>query len=438
MFTKIKKIKNLGIFRDWQWPTNDLGEFRQFNIVYGWNGCGKSTLTRLFQKIETKEFSGDYINVEFEIGSDNGNVISSSDLESNVIKVKVFNQRFLSKNISWDECQTEVIAGIGKDAMTLQKRIEENEKELKKQKETLSAKKIKQQEVETELTKLLRKEAKNIKESIGFKNPDGYYNNFDSPKLQQVCSKYTSSENNELNESELIKHEQIISGALKDEIHFNISFKEIITSEDTENPNNIVGSLGNLRKFLKETVQNKAISRWKSASSWVHQGREIHEMHNEKENCIFCGNNFLDGFWEDIEGHFSSEYEAFLKLCDRAIVDCEDYIINTSFSIQEQLYDDLKSEFQKKLEEIETQKDNINHIVNSIKEAILIKKSNPLGTNAIAIDEEALEAEYSSIKEKFVEIESIISEHNKRCVSFVDEVKKFKGDYCKTLCCAVF
>jgi len=48
---RIKKIKNHRVFRDFSW-TNDLPDFNEKNVFYGWNGTGKTTLCNLFRAIE--------------------------------------------------------------------------------------------------------------------------------------------------------------------------------------------------------------------------------------------------------------------------------------------------------------------------------------------------------------------------------------------------
>ena len=50
---RIRKIKNHRIFRGFLWP-NDLPDFKEKNLFYGWNGSGKSTLSNLFRFIEKR------------------------------------------------------------------------------------------------------------------------------------------------------------------------------------------------------------------------------------------------------------------------------------------------------------------------------------------------------------------------------------------------
>lgn len=53
MITKILKLKNFGIFHDFSWEIN-LPEFKKFNLIYGWNRSGKTTISRIFTSCEKK------------------------------------------------------------------------------------------------------------------------------------------------------------------------------------------------------------------------------------------------------------------------------------------------------------------------------------------------------------------------------------------------
>lgn len=63
--TRITKIRHR-VFRDFAWP-NDLHAFGQFNLIYGWNGCGKTTLSSLLSLVEKRTaLSEGEVELEFD------------------------------------------------------------------------------------------------------------------------------------------------------------------------------------------------------------------------------------------------------------------------------------------------------------------------------------------------------------------------------------
>ena len=53
MISKISKLKNFGIFHDFSWKA-ELPEFKKYNLIYGWNRSGKTTVSRVFVSCEKK------------------------------------------------------------------------------------------------------------------------------------------------------------------------------------------------------------------------------------------------------------------------------------------------------------------------------------------------------------------------------------------------
>ena len=69
MIERINKIKKFGFFYDYkQSPT--LKNFTRYNLVYGWNASGKSTLSKIFRSIELGKLQEGFPDAEFEIKND--------------------------------------------------------------------------------------------------------------------------------------------------------------------------------------------------------------------------------------------------------------------------------------------------------------------------------------------------------------------------------
>ena len=106
MITKITKLQNFGIFHDFSWKP-DLPKFKKFNLIYGWNRSGKTTVSRIFASCEKRilydkeKFKQYPENGIFEIMSCDGLRIKNTDVGSNLLHIKVFNEDFIDDNISF-------------------------------------------------------------------------------------------------------------------------------------------------------------------------------------------------------------------------------------------------------------------------------------------------------------------------------------------------
>lgn len=74
MIKRIKKIKNFGIFKNFIWQEN-VNEFKKFNLIYGWNYSGKTTLSRIFRSFELKEMPSGFETSEYILLDENGTEI---------------------------------------------------------------------------------------------------------------------------------------------------------------------------------------------------------------------------------------------------------------------------------------------------------------------------------------------------------------------------
>ena len=52
MIRRIQKLQGYRIFRDFKW--DGLADFGRYNLIYGWNGVGKTTLSSLFRLLQDK------------------------------------------------------------------------------------------------------------------------------------------------------------------------------------------------------------------------------------------------------------------------------------------------------------------------------------------------------------------------------------------------
>jgi hypothetical protein len=70
MLIKLNRIKNLGVFTDYSWDAQ-LPHFERFNVIYGDNGSGKTTFSRLLDCLKTGAHD-EYPTLEYRIESVGG------------------------------------------------------------------------------------------------------------------------------------------------------------------------------------------------------------------------------------------------------------------------------------------------------------------------------------------------------------------------------
>ena len=94
IINKIERMKDLGVFREFTWPSGLQG-FAQYNLIYGWNGTGKTTISRLFANLAAGETppEGD---VALRIDD---TLIRGSEFASADVDALVFNRDFVDNNV---------------------------------------------------------------------------------------------------------------------------------------------------------------------------------------------------------------------------------------------------------------------------------------------------------------------------------------------------
>src|SRR3989344_6601195 len=93
---RIKEIKNTDAFDGFNWLGDDL---KKYNLIYGWNGSGKTTISRIFNFLERKAIHIlDLKAIEFTIQTDGGS-IKERDIPSQSLNIRVFNEDFINENL---------------------------------------------------------------------------------------------------------------------------------------------------------------------------------------------------------------------------------------------------------------------------------------------------------------------------------------------------
>lgn len=406
MLKKINKIKNFGIFKDFHWDST-LSEFSKFNLFYGWNYSGKTTLSRIFRCFENNCCHSDYSSSEFELEDSSGTKFNHSF--SNSINIRVFNSDFIKDNIKWDSNNIEPILIIGEENAKLQ---EELKIKLERQ-ETLIAENNSLNQLSTEksssLETLLTNKSRDVGNLLSLRP-------FTKTQFKPIVDLIKSEHTQYYIEPE--QFENIKSVAISTEQ------KPIL------DPVNIkITSLSEFQSEIQPILQKQAVAEDKInelltdkiLSDWVEKGKDIHK---EKERCGFCGNILPENLLERLNKHFSQDFENLKQTVESNLKNLERLIIKDSSFIPINLA--LYSEYHAELNTIRT---NITQGIESYNQSLMIvindlknKKDKPFD----CIDTNTISDNTSELNENIEKLNLLIQKSNNRTIEFEDKKNEAK------------
>ncbi|MEJ0014325.1 MAG: AAA family ATPase [Actinomycetota bacterium] len=168
MILKIRKVKNLGLFRDYRWDAA-LQDFTHFNLIYGWNGSGKTTLSRFFTALNFG-VSDRYSLLEYEIEGDAGVFKSNSEYVENI---RVFNKDYVQANVEKLDGPNPIYI-LGDGNKKLIEEITNDEQEVGNRKEALRNAKNHVVSLENQRDKLFTDIARTISQNISGESTRNY------------------------------------------------------------------------------------------------------------------------------------------------------------------------------------------------------------------------------------------------------------------------
>jgi wobble nucleotide-excising tRNase len=424
MISKISKLKNFGIFHDFSWST-ELPEFKKFNLIYGWNRSGKTTVSRVFVSCEKKctydkdRFKQYPENGEFEIKLDNNTTIKNNDIATNILPIKVFNQDFIDDNISFDpsnSCNPIIY-------------VSEEDVESKKQLEKFKADKIilNNDFNEIKKDKSIKEDVKNnfligLGREIANVLFDKSYNKtkvevkINSIGVDNFTNKILSDEDKKtietISKSEAEKEQPILPGLAT--INFSFLFtgvkslldKKVVSEllERLKNPNDPDGG-------LDEELNN-----------WVKQGFDIHKSKNEFKKCLFCENSLDGSFFDSLAKHFSKDYEDLETSIKRLIKELQKEQLTTISEKNVELYPDLRNSYEAKAKQYNENIKKQNDWLYRSEMWLEQKYKNPFDPDIPEMMDTP--ENYSELLNKSItELNEIILSHNQRVNNYVVEVK---------------
>lgn len=431
MIKKIGKIKNFGIFKDFYW-SNVLDEFNRFNLIYGWNGCGKTTFSKLCTLVEYKDDTDllkNLSNYEFCFDLNDGTSITQANYLQNNLNIHVFNEVFREKNIDWNNVVKSILL-ISDDVIS--EKTELDKKKLKLGNEDnktgiLGDIKIQSEEkgsLNGDIEGFYSKSAKKIKEEFKvIDTSDKYYFNYDKRKFKTFLEK---------NKTKIKSKEIILDIAnvdkLKESIRPNILPKvELdIQAIKTTLLQEIETKVSDVLQANLVVNEIERLKKYPDIGRWVEQGIKIHKDYESKK-CEFCNQELPAQRIKELERHFS---RAFLELKEKINKALEwlptKKILDGSLDKDIEFYPEYQKTFKGIKKNLKNEIKAINAIFDQWINLLKSKLANPF--EIIELEKIINEQTAETYNKLISELRAVIKEHNNKTDNFEQESKRLKSE----------
>lgn len=281
IFSHLKSVKGSAVWQDYRDVSGNI-PFSRKTLIYGFNGTGKTTLSRIFDSLRGNELVGNLPNeTEFEVVLSDGQTVSSDSfskpLGNNLL---VFNSDFINRNFKWDESRANPIFYLSETNIRKKEEFDEAHNILD----------LAQGELENASLayKNANKQFGNEKTKIARRVRDlalsgSYTQGYDARKVEPTFAERKYSDDDILSSLDLSDKQALLNQSEPlPEIPL-ISEPSLDLSSWSEK----------LTALLKKSISSDAMEHFEKHTNmlgWAGEGFDYHRK-NDLEECLFCGNN---------------------------------------------------------------------------------------------------------------------------------------------------
>jgi len=403
--TRITRLRNCGVFRDFEWPS-DLWEFGRYNLIYGWNGTGKTTLSRVLRALELRQrpVTGEVV---LDIG---GNQVRGEHFPYSSLFIRVFNSDFVEENVfQKNGGELPPIFVFGKESIEKQKEVERLKIERDNKENERNAAHDKRRRAERDFGKHCIDRAKVIKQTLRVSGPSPY-NEYDKRKYQSRAEQMVAD-----GDSAKYRLTETERDAL---LRLHRATPKPKVPEITYRPHSPQDLASKVSELLSTTVVSVAIQRLKedpALAEWVRHGLWLHKERNSNI-CLFCEQSLPSNCLAELEVHFNAEYERLMQSIDDQMRSLEEIGKNArelKLPHRAELNDDLATEYDQAEQDLRQALNIFQEFVSQLITALKEKKKKPFSPLTLRI---SVGADNTAIAVN--QVNEIVRRHNEACDDF--------------------
>jgi wobble nucleotide-excising tRNase len=413
----IAKIKGLGVYEDYTKP-NDTKDFGVKNLIYGWNYSGKTTLSRLFSLLESKIANPDLNGCSFSFETD-GEPITDANYPASGLIVRVFNSDFIRDNLHFGGEGFKPVLLLGKDSDVAQKKIDDMEQRIKDSQEFTRDVAISVRGYENTISQAKTEAAKQIRQTL---------------KVDPYTATQLSSD---------MLGVGVLDSQLLSDKDFGDSL-ELALTPDNKKPGTVdrlsaslliegLHKEASLVLTATPTFSNtiKHLEDNPSVERWVETGLPLHD---EKENCEFCGSKIAEDRIAALRAHFSKDLGDHKQKVANLLLRVKAAQIKLNLPKEAEFNPQFREKYKELLVALAKTLTDFNQAVVTLAEDIQRKVDTPLKSIEPTLLVDGLS---TAVTDAIGEVNALIDENNELAANFskakVAAVKRVKYHYVQEL-----
>lgn len=410
MITRISKLKGYRLFRDFTWPS-DLLSFGRFNLIYGWNGTGKTTLAALFRNLQNKTAvtAGEVV---FDVDE---KPIKGAEIPGAVLPpVRVFNRDFVTATVLASELALAPIYFLGEDSVEKQQLVEKLKKDLTWAETEVKTTQSAKSSAEKALDDFCITKAKLIKELL-INSRSTTYNNYDKRRFRQAIERLNSA-----SKQAVLQDDE----KTKLRIQKDAQPKATLSKVDSDVPD-FAELKASTEEILKRSVVSQVIDALASdreVGTWVRQGLALHTGPKTTDECRFCGQKVTPARIATLEAHFNDAFSRFQYEIDglAAKIDAKKQrLASLALPESSRLYDHLVAEFDATVTMTRVSLEPAAAFMGSLHARLMAKRESPFTLETL---NGSATPDRDTISQAIVAVNEVIDKHNSTTAHFQNEV----------------
>lgn len=399
----IVQLRDCGVFRDFSWP-DDLMHFGRYNLIYGWNASGKTTLSRVFRALELRGLPP-VGKAKLRI---NGETVGGEDFPRATLPIRVFNRDFIHESVfPVGGGDVPPIFVVGKESVEKQKEADRLKAQRTGKEQALDAGQRARSQAEQDFDNHCIARAKVIKDTL--RKTGSAFNNYDKGNYRVEARNMTAAGGaasrrlrDEQREALLAQHQATpkpkVSG-----VTYQVPPLHVLADQAAA--------------LLGTTVVSSAIQSLKDDSAlgeWVRHGLGLHKD-RRSDKCLFCEQPLPASRLGELDAHFNAEYERFLRRVDeqiRALEAADTQAAQVGVPNPAELYDDLRADFDSAKKAFRQVIDAVRRFLAVLVENLKRKRGEPFA--ALSLTEAVPTLDRAAIDR----LNEVVRRHNKACDEF--------------------